>query len=289
MMKKIFLLLTALFVVSFSHSVSAQGILLGIQRDSTKVNRQKGGIIQVNRIDRAIDKSSFAYKNEWMCGVTASYGTLTSDDSDIALVVENLKFGGSIISVKPFFGYFYRDNLAIGARFGYNRTAANFDSANVNLGNFINGIEFSTDGIALGYLSNAYSFALFHRAYVPLDRRGRFGVFGELELVGSYGRSQFDFMYNNELSTSISDNYKVKFNFNPGVAAYIFPNVCATVSFGLGGLQYNHIKQYDAEMNPTGGTRDFSKLRFRLNIAEINIGVTVHLWSKKNDKKLSLQ
>ena len=288
-MKKIFLLLTALFVVSFSHSVSAQGILLGIQRDSTKVNRQKGGLIQVNRIDRAIDKSAFAYKNEWMCGVTASYATLSSDDSDIALVVENLQFGGRIVSVKPFFGYFYRDNLAIGARFGYNRTAANFDSANVNLGNFINGIEFSTDGIALGYLSNAYSFALFHRAYVPLDRRGRFGVFGELELVGSYGRSQFDFMYNNELSTSISDNYKVKFNFNPGVAAYIFPNVCATVSFGLGGLQYNHIKQYDAEMNPTGGTRDFSKLRFRLNIAEINIGVTVHLWSKKNDKKLSLQ
>ena len=288
-MKKIFILLTALFVVSFSHSVSAQGILLGIQRDTTKVNRQKGGLIQVNRIDRAIDKSAFAYKNEWMCGVTASYATLSSDDSDIALVVENLQFGGRIVSVKPFFGYFYRDNLAIGARFGYTNTDANFDGANVNLGNFINGIEFSTDGIALGYLSHAYSFALFHRAYVPLDRRGRFGVFGELELMGSYGRSQFDFMYNNELSTSISDTYKVKFNFNPGVAAYIFPNVCATVSFGLGGLQYNHIKQFDAEMNPTGGTRDFSKLRFRLNITEINIGVTVHLWSKKNEQKLSLQ
>jgi hypothetical protein len=99
----------------------------------------------------------------------------------------------------------------------------------------------------------------------------------------------FSFMYNNEWNRSISETYKARFNFNPGIAAYIFPNVCATVSFGLGGLQYNYIKQYDENMVPTGGTRQFSKLRFRLNIAEINIGVTVHLWSKKNEQKLRLQ
>ena len=283
-MKKIFTILMAVLMVSTVQSVMAQSILLGIQRDSTKVNRKKGGLIQINRIDRAIDKSSFAYKNEWICGVTASYGTLSSDDSDIAMIVENLKFGGSIVSVKPYFGYFYRDNFAVGARFGYTHTMAHFDNANLNLGNFINGIEFSTEGIGVNYLSNAYSFSFFHRAYVPLDKRGRFGVFGELELEGSYGRSRFNFMYNNEWNSSISDNYKVKFNFNPGVAAYIFPNVCATVSFGLGGLQYNHIKQFDAQMQTTG-SRDYSKLRFRLNITEINIGVTVHLWSKKNEQK----
>ena len=273
----------AVLVVSAVQDVTAQSILLGLQRDTTKVNRKPGKLIQVNRIDREIDNNAFAYKNEWICGVSASYGTLSSDDSDIALVVNDLKFGGSIVSVKPYFGCFYRNNLAIGARFGYTHMAGHFDNANINLGNFINGIEFSTDGIGLSYLSNAYSFALFHRAYVPLDKRGRFGVFGELELEGQYGRSNFGFMYNNEWNNTVSDTYKVAFNFNPGVAAYIFPNVCATVSFGLGGLKYNHIKQ------PTGGTRNYSKLAFRLNIAEINIGVTVHLWSKKNEQKLRLQ
>ena len=282
-MKKIFMLFAALFVMSISQSVEAQSILFGVQRDTAKVERKKGGIIQINRINRAIDKSSFAYKNEWICGVTASYGTLSTDNSDIALIVENLRLGGSAVSVKPYFGYFYRDNFSIGARFGYTHMAANFDNANINLGNFINGIDFTTEGIQLNYLSNAYSFAIFHRAYVPLDKRGRFGVFGELELEGSYGRSNFGFMFNNEWSNSISDTYKVRFNFNPGVAAYIFPNVCATVSFGLGGLQYNHIKQFDNQMEVTG-TRNFSKLSFRLNITEINIGVTVHLWSKKTNK-----
>ena len=280
------MIFAALLVLSASQSAKAQGIVLGLQRDTTKMTRKPGKLIQVNRVDREIDKSSFAYKSEWMCGVSASYGTLSTDDSDIALVVENLKLGGSIISVKPYIGYFYRNNLAIGARFGYTRTAGNFNNANIDLGNFINGIEFSTEGIGLDYLSNAYSFALFHRAYVPIDKRGRFGVFGELELEGQFGRSHFGFMYNNEWNKSISDTYKVAFNFNPGIAAYVFPNVCATVSFGLGGLQYTHIKQYDGEMNPTGGTRNFSKLRYRLNLAEINIGVTVHLWSKKNELNL---
>ena len=288
-MKRIFTIVMAVLVASTVtiYDAEAQSLLFG--RDSVRASKHPRSPFRINRIDRGIDTNAFAYKSEWICGVSASYGTLSANDSDIALVIEDLKLGGSIVTVKPYFGYFYRNNLAIGARFGYTHMVGNFDNANVNLGNFINGIEFSTEGIALGYLSNAYSFAVFHRAYVPLDKRGRFGVFGELELEGSYGRSKFSFMYNNEWHRSISDTYKVRFNFNPGIAAYIFPNVCATVSFGLGGLQYNHIKQFDAEGNPTGGTRDFSKLRFRLNIAEINIGVTVHLWSKKNEQKLRLQ
>lgn len=281
MMKKIFILLTAVLLAgTFHNSAEAQSILFG--RDSLRASKR------TPRIDREINKNVFAYKNEWICGISASYGALTADDSDIALIIENLKLGGSVVSVKPYFGVFYRNNLSIGARFGYTHMAANFDNANINLGNFINGIEFSTAGVKVGYLSNAYSFALFHRAYVPLDKRGRFGVFGELELEGSYGRSNFKFLYNDEWNSSISDTYKVRLNFNPGIAAYIFPNICATISFGLGGLQYTHIKQFDAEMNTTG-TRDFSKLRFRLNIAEINIGVTVHLWSKKNEQNLRLK
>lgn len=287
-MKKIFTLLMAVLVVSTVYTADAQSIVLGIERDSTKVNRKPGGLIQVNRVNREIDKSVFAYKSEWICGVSASYGTLSTDNATLAVIMDNLQLGGTIVSVKPYFGYFYRNNRSVGARFGYTRMVGHFDNAHIDLGNFINGIEFSTEGIGVNYLSNAYSFAIFHRAYLPLDKRGRFGVFGELELEGQYGRSNFGFMYNNELGESISDTYKVAFNFNPGVAAYIFPNVCATVSFGLGGLQYNHIKQFDAQMNPTG-TRDFSKLAFRLNIAEINIGVTVHLWSKKNEQNLRLQ
>ncbi|MBR2442829.1 MAG: hypothetical protein IKB19_00790, partial [Rikenellaceae bacterium] len=110
MMKKIFILLTAALVICGAQTANAQSILLGIQRDTTKVKRKPGGLIQVNRIDREIDKSIFAYKNEWICGISASYGTLSSADADIALIINNINLGGSIVSVKPYFGYFYRNN-----------------------------------------------------------------------------------------------------------------------------------------------------------------------------------
>ena len=73
---------------------------------------------------------------------------------------------------------------------------------------------------------------------------------------------------------------QVKLAFNPGAAVYIFPNVCATISFGLGGIQYTSITQKDADGNKIG-SRKASNMRFRLNIAAINFGMTIHLWDKK--------
>lgn len=284
-MKKIVILLIAAMLTS---AASAQTILIGgKQHDSTVVRKHPRSPFVIKRIDREINKNTFAYKNEWMAGVSASYGTLSTDDTDLGVILEGLKLGGSIVNVKPYFGYFYRNNQLVGARFGYSHMKAHFDNAALNLGDFINGIEFSTnEAVKINYLNNSYSFGFFHRSYVAIDSRGRFGVFGEIELSGAIGRSEFGFFYNDEWNIGISDLYKVRLSFNPGLAVYIFPNVCATVSFGLGGLQYNHTKQYDGENNFTG-SRDFSKLKFRLNITEINIGINIHLWSKKNELKLS--
>ena len=76
---------------------------------------------------------------------------------------------------------------------------------------------------------------------------------------------------------------KLSLGFNPGLAVYIFPNVCSTISFGLGGIEYTKIKQKDADGNEIG-QRTASKMRFRLNLLNIRIGVTVHLWNKKANK-----
>ena len=82
------------------------------------------------------------------------------------------------------------------------------------------------------------------------------------------------------VSSDSSDTFRAKLNFSPGLAVYVFPNVCATVSVGLGGLQYNSVKQRDAAGAVTG-SRWNSKMRFRVNIADIRIGVNVHLWNNK--------
>ena len=225
------------------------------------------------RIDREIGKVKYAYKGEVMLGLTASYGTITSEDTDFWTIVDNIDAEGTTATVKPFFGYFYRDNNCVGVRFGYNYVHGKLGNVDLDLGDK-NDISFSVSDMNLS--TESFSVGVFHRSYAGLDPKGRFGLFAELELAYSTGKTRFNYMSGEETKYTRSDNRKLKLSFNPGVAVYIFPNVCGTLSFGLGGVQFDGA---GAEV----GKRTASKMRFRLNLADINIGMIVHLWDKKKE------
>jgi len=229
------------------------------------------------RIDREIDKNKFAYKGEVLMGLTASYGTLSSDDTDYMIILDNISADGTVASVKPFIGYFYRDNSCVGVRFGYRHMGGTLDSAGIDLGERN---DISMDIPYLNLASNNYSLGVFMRSYAGLDAKGRFGLFAEFELGVSGGSTEFAYESGDEIHRTYSDNMRVNLTFNPGAAVYIFPNVCATLSFGLGGIQYTSVTQRDPDGNKVGSRRS-SNMKFKLNIAEINIGLSVHLWDKK--------
>jgi len=229
------------------------------------------------RIDREINKGRFVYKGETMLGLTVSYGTLTSEDADMFPIFENINLDGSITTVNPFVGYFYRNNNCIGFRFGYSHLSGTLDTFDVNLGDQ-NDLDIDVPWLDLS--SERFSFGLFHRSYVALDEKGRFGLFAEMEVSFSTAENTFAYESGNDLKYTNSENTTLKAWFNPGVAVYAFPNVCATLSFGLGGFKYSHTKQFD-DQGKEVGSRSFSKMNFRLNLADIRIGVTIHLWNKK--------
>ena len=230
------------------------------------------------RIDREINKLKFTYKGEVIMGLTASYGTLSSDDTDILLILDNINADGTAATVKPFIGYFYRDNSCLGARFGYNYMSGTLDKGAIfDLGE---NNDVSLNIPYLDFNSNNYSFGIFHRSYAGLDPKGRFGLFAEFELSVSKGSSRFAYESEGKVKQTYSDNTQLKLAFNPGAAVYIFPNVCATLSFGLGGIQYTSVTQKD-ELGNKIGTREASNMKFKLNILAINIGMTIHMWDKK--------
>lgn len=231
-----------------------------------------------NHIDRGINSGSvFGYKGEYMLGLTASYGTISSDDTNMWVYLDNINIDGAITTVKPFFGYFYRDNRCIGVRLGYQYMDGNLGNLDLDLGEQ-NDISLSLSGMQLK--NNSFSVAAFHRSYVALDNKGQFGLFAEIEGSAQFGNGEFVNGSGNEPKFTKSDNLKLEIGFNPGMAVYIFPSVCATVSIGLGGVKYTSIKQFD-ELGNEIGSRHASKMQFRLNITDINFGMTVHLWSKK--------
>lgn len=274
MRKYILLLIAAAFSLS---AVYAQDVeLTSLVQDSVE---QRGRFLPTRqRIDRNIDKNKFVYKGEYMLGLTASYGNLKSQDADIMLLLDNLNIGLRSATVKPFFAYSYRDNLAAGIRFGYELISGELGSADVNIGLFG---DIDNIGISNVQLRNEnFMWSVFHRNYIGLDRRGIVGVIMEGELLIKTGTTTLMSGAGDELTRSDSRNFGAQLNFNPGLGVYVFPQVCLTVTVGVGGLYYNNVRQFDLEGNVIG-RRDRSGLSFKLNIADIQIGLVAHLWNKK--------
>ncbi|MDO4758366.1 MAG: hypothetical protein Q4A18_03795 [Rikenellaceae bacterium] len=221
--------------------------------------------------------NTFGYRGEWAIGLTASYGTISSEDSDMWVYLSNMNIDGALTTIKPFFGYFYRDNRMVGSRLGYQYLDGNLGSLDLDLGEQ-NDITLNIDGMQLS--NQSFSFSIFHRNYVAIDRNGHFGLFAEVEGSMEFGSGEFVNASGETPKYTESKTMKFKLGFNPGMAIYIFPSVCATVSLGLGGIQYTSVEQFDEAGNKIGSRRA-SKMRFRLNVADINFGMTFHLWNKK--------
>ena len=276
-MKK-FLLLMLLAPAALSAAAdSGADASVVVRKDSAFVEKHRF-LPTAKRIDRRIDRNKFAYKGEVALGITASYGTISSDDTDMMLILDHINLDGTMAQVNPFVGYFYRDNNMVGLRLGYRHIGMGLGNLEVDLGSQ-NDLDISLDN--MDYSGNAYSFGLFHRSYTGIDPKGSFGLFAELELSGMIGRSDFSYLSGDTPKSTHSKSFKMNISFNPGVAVYIFPNVCGTLSFGLGGFQYSKIDQTDQDGKT--GSRTASKMRFRLNLANINVGMTVHLCNKKNE------
>lgn len=231
------------------------------------------------RIDRHVDRNKLVYRGEVMLGLSASYGTMKASDADLLLVMDNINFNLDRVTVKPFVAYAYRDNRSVGMRFGYEMIKGGLGNLDIDLGS-ANDLALSLSG--LGLENESFSWSVFHRNYIGLDRRGIVGAILESELLIKTGTSSFSYESDGETNLSKSRNFAAKINFNPGLAVYVFPQVCVTVTVGIGGLYYNNVRQEDVYGVETG-RRDRTGLKFKFNIADIQIGIVMHLWNKKRD------
>ena len=225
------------------------------------------------RIDRGINDIVFAYRGEMSIGLSASYGTVSSEDTNMMLLIDGIQIDGSIFTLDPSFGYFVRDNICIGARFGYSKMHGQLNNAALNLGS-ANDMSFAISGLELS--SQTTSMGAFIRSYAGIDPKGHFGLFAEMELLLRLGNSFLSTGAEDTANISKNNLTQAKLSFNAGAAVYVFPNVCCSISFGLGGINFSHIKQSDAD-NFVTGHRNTSKMLFKLNLADIKIGLNFYI------------
>jgi len=125
------------------------------------------------------------------------------------------------------------------------------------------------------YLGETFSAALFHRAYIGIDKNKRFGFFNETELAFSSGSNRFVRGSDESLKNTKTTTSEIKLGLNPGFCVFIMNNISTSVSFGVAGLRYGTIKQ--TMNNEETGSRRSSGADFKINLFNINIGMCLHI------------
>ncbi len=208
-----------------------------------------------------------APKSELQIGATALYGSVSSEDSDFYLVLDDMDFSGTFFRITPFVGYTYKDNRSVGLRFGYTGGKGSLDAATLDLLN--DGLSFGGElGMNIKYWG--FKAEAYHRSYVGLDNNGRVGIF--YDLVLGYGLTKA--IVGSALSDYSLKN-QARLSFNPGIVVYPLNNVSVFVSISLADLTYNNVRIYENAARI--GTRNNWDARLKFNLTDIDFGITLHL------------
>lgn len=224
----------------------------------------------LGRFDRGLSNYLFIPRGQWTFGLTASYGEISTDNLEMFNLLSDVDISGHMFSIKPYLAYFIKNNVSVGMRFGYSSGKANIDSFKVDIDEDMN---FNLHDIM--YRDESYTAAFTLRQYIGIARRGRFGVFNEVELAFSSGNSDFQRPYSGELRRTHTTYMETGLNFSPGVCVFIMENVSFNLSFGVFGFYLRNVKQMEDGVST--GNRFSSGANFRLNIFNLNFGIAVHI------------
>lgn len=224
----------------------------------------------LGRFDRGLYNHLFIPKGIWQIGATASYGEITTEDLELLDVLTDIDISGHQFSIRPYFSYFLRNNMSVGMRLGYNSGKASIGSFKVDIDEDMN---FNLHDIV--YRSESYTAALTFSQYYGIARRGRFGIYNEVELAFSSGNSDFVRPYSGVLKDTHTTTMQAALNFSPGLSVFVMEPVSFHVSFGVFGFKFRHEKQ--SVDGVEAGSRTTSGANFRFNIFNINFGIAVNL------------
>lgn len=237
-----------------------------IERPQAKKNKK---LVRPKRIDREVMRATFIPRGQWMAGGTISYQEHDAENYNF-LVLKNVEGLGYTFKVSPYVGYFFRNNMAAGVRFAYNRTYLDMDNFEVNLGEDLN-INLKD----LYWLEHKYEVGGFLRTYMPIGRSKIFGFFNELRLSYGYATGKDSTGSGTEYDGTFERTHSLQIGMAPGLAAFITDFSAVEVSVGVMGYDFKWVNQKTNQIET--GTRRTSSGNFKINLFSINIGMTFYL------------
>ncbi|MDD6252738.1 MAG: hypothetical protein ACI3ZO_07355 [Candidatus Cryptobacteroides sp.] len=218
---------------------------------------------------RRLAQRLFISKGEVGLGVSFSYLDIDSNNSDVLMLLQNCNAYAKTFSVAPMISYAVRDNKAIGVRFKYTTSSGNISDSDLSL--LSEDLTLNVEDIRAS--GNTYQTAVFYRSCMGLDDKGRFGLFTDVQLAYTHGRTSFSYGDVGLNAYTLSD--KLKLSLHPGLEVFVMNNISMNVSIGIGGARYTNIRCM--EDGHITGRRNAGNARFYLDVTDIRIGVTIHI------------
>ncbi|MDE5773006.1 MAG: hypothetical protein K2H86_00935 [Muribaculaceae bacterium] len=224
----------------------------------------------LGRYDRGLFNMLFIPRGTWHFGLTVSYGQFDVSNMGVLNMVSDIDVGAHTFNVKPYLSYFIRNNLSVGLRLGYTTGRLALGSMKVDIDEDMN---FNLHDIL--YKSESYAAALTLQQYYGLTRRGRFGVYNEVELAFSSGSSDFERPFDGVIKRTHTTNMEAKLTFSPGVCVFIMENVSFNLSFGVFGFYLRNERQKVDDVDL--GNRFTSGANFKINLFNLAFGIGIHI------------
>lgn len=241
-------------------------LLLAVAVGNAEAQRGKRAI---QRIDREVQEAVFIPKGTWMVGGAFSYSEHDEDNLNF-LVLKDVTGKGYDFNVSPYVGYFFRNNVAAGIRFSYNRDYLDLQNFELNLGDDLN---INLDN--LYYLEHTFETSAFLRTYIPVGRSKIFGLFNELRLTYGYGTGKNSTGTGTTYDGTFEKVNNLQIGIAPGLTAFVTDWSAVEVSVGVMGYNFKWTDQTTNQVET--GSRRTSSGNFKINLFSINIGMTFYL------------
>lgn len=229
--------------------------------------------------DRGVGKmnSVFIPKGYIGGGLTFSYKTLglgnSMDDAGYSMLfslLSDLQGDMYTLGLSPSVSYFIADNISVGARLDYNKSALDLGNLGVSLGDLAS-ISISDYHM----LKQTYAAAAAMRYYMPIANSKRIAMFGEVRLGCEFGQSVSYQVVDGRNQGTYQSIYGGGLNVVPGLCVFATNEVCVEVAVGVLGINYQYVKQQTNLVEES--VMQQSGANFKINPLSISLGMSFYL------------
>lgn len=221
------------------------------------------------RFTRDIEQISFVPKGQWITGISVGYSQSNQNNYQF-LIIENLSGDTYSFKISPMLMFAFKDNLAAGARFAYDRQQTRLDKGSVKIDS-----ETNLDIDNLYSISQNYTATGAFRNYISFGKSTRFGMFNEVQLSLGGGQSKLTSGTGSDFTGTYQRNFNLDIGVAPGLIMFLNNYSAIEVNVGVLGFSYHDTKATTDQIYVARQKTQFAN--FKVNLFSIMFGVAFYL------------